>query len=246
MKNQKSFSFKLEEPSIGYVTINYPDYWYALEKNKKQKIAHDISIRLGCYLAYTVASWHEMLTWFGYKATGFYSEFPSAFSWEDSFSNLLGIYVAATALNDNGHSFNEAVTIALDEHLERLCVQPSDIARLACEKVNGQWYSKKIISVDIKKRNFDIGIDNGFVEPTIVSSLLKCPCDKEQMYMAPNLGFQEEYKFHIKFEIEPRVWEKNKLLAIAYPDSKAKNKRIEPSLHFPAIMQHIENDTRSK
>ena len=40
--------------------------------------------------------------------------------------------------------------------------------------------------------------------------------------------------------------EKGKILKIVYPDSKKRGKRIEPAVHFPAIMDYIERDAEKK
>ena len=55
---------------------------------------------MGPYMAYTMVTWHEILTWFGYKSVGIVPEYHSSFSWEDTYSNLLGTVLAARALRD--------------------------------------------------------------------------------------------------------------------------------------------------
>ena len=71
--------------------------------------------------------WHEIATWFGYKMTGFYPEFGSAFSWEDMYSNLLGCHVGYLALYDNEHSFDRAVTVAAEAELPNSAPSPSPL-----------------------------------------------------------------------------------------------------------------------
>jgi len=46
-----------------------------------------------------------------------------------------------------------------------------------------------------------------------------------------------KYGFSIKLKIEPREWEKNKILKIA-----KRKKRIEPVKDFPVIMNYIKKD----
>jgi hypothetical protein len=67
-------------------------------------MARDVAIELGQYLAFLGGTWHEIVTWFGHNNSGLISEFPSAFSWEDTFLNLLGTHVASVALRDDGHA----------------------------------------------------------------------------------------------------------------------------------------------
>lgn len=167
MNNETDFFFQLHEPARYFVHINYPDYWKNLPQQEKENIVHEISIALGQDFAFTGAVWHEITTWFGYKAMLVPSEFlsafslkdpvsildglhgfryklslfrsdsPSAFSWEDPFSGLLGSRVGAQALQDTEHSPDEAINIALDRELKTLGVQPKYVAKKASEKVKG-------------------------------------------------------------------------------------------------------------
>jgi len=246
MNNQTEFSFKLREPSLYFVQFRYPQYWQRLSWQKKEQIAYDISIRLGQYFAYTACSWHEMLTWFGYKAAGFYPEFPSAFSWEDMFSNVLGTHIAFLAIWDTEHAFDEAVTLAIDRELNALQVQPKHIAIRAAEAVRGRWFSGDFLFVDLKRRNFDIGLDDGFVTPWIVPSVSGCDSAEAQSFPVPNLNSIFDYGFSVKLEIEPKEWEKNQILKIVYPDLKQRKERIQPAIHFAPIMKYIEQDAVTK
>ena len=101
MKKRKGFSFTLTfERSKHKVKFTYPENWDSLSKKDRQKIANDIAFKVGPYLAFNATLWHEILTWFGVHFIGFEPEFNSAFSWEDSFSNLLGTRLAVEALQD--------------------------------------------------------------------------------------------------------------------------------------------------
>jgi hypothetical protein len=121
-RGHTTFRFKLREPSRYFVELTYPKEWDSLPSDEKERIARDVSRQLGQYLAYTAMTWHEMLTWFGFRPKGYKSEFQSAFSWEDNYSNLLGTCVAAEALQDQEHAFSDAVTLALRRQLESLGV----------------------------------------------------------------------------------------------------------------------------
>ena len=50
----------------------------------------------------------------------------------------------------------------------------------------------------------------------------------------------------MKLEIEPKEWEKDKILQIVYPDVNQRKKRIEPAIHFAPIMKYIEQDAVAK
>jgi len=246
-KNRTAFSFKLYEPSRYFVKISYPQKWKDLSYAEKEIISRHLSIRLGQYFAYVGCTWHEILTWFGYRSIGFYPEFPSAFSWEDSFSNLLGTHIASMALRDAGHEYDESMTIALYRELKKLDVQPRRTAIRAAEDVKGLWYSGDFLFlVEMKGRNFDIGLDDGYVTPLIVPSASECEGIVAQPYPVPNLDLLSKYGFSVKLEIEPREWEKDKILKVVYPGSKKIEKRLEPAIHFARIMDYIKEDAAKR
>lgn len=241
------FSFKLKEGSIGFVRLTYPPIWQHLAPQEKQRLASNVSVQLGQYLGYTVGTWHEIVTWYGYKSKGFYPEFPSAFSWEDNFSNLLGSDIGALALHDTDHNYDEVVTLALNKELQKLGVQPHEVAERAAQSVKGQWFSGSIPGMlDMRKRNFDIGIDDGFITPSIVPDICECEGVQAHSYRVPTLDCLAQYGFSAKFEIQPREWEKNRILSIIYPDEETKGKSIEPAKHFAAIMSNIIKEAQKK
>jgi len=245
--NKAKFSFKLYEPSKYFVQVTYPENWRSLPDDERDEIAREVSIRLGQYFAFIGCTWHEILTWFGYRPFVLYPEFPSSFSWEDTYSNLLGTHIAATALRDTEREFDEAMTLALSRELEALGIQPKKTAMRASEQMRGEWFSGEFLFlINIKGRNLDIGLDDGFVTPWIVPSLDECRGAQPKDYPAPNLDFLADYGFSAKLEIEPREAGKGKILKIVYPDSKKRGKRIEPAVHFAAIMDYIERDAEKK
>lgn len=246
-KGERSFSFKLWEPSRYYVTVEYPPDWGRLGEEERQRIAREVSIPLAQYLAFNALTWHEILTWFGYRPTPWYREFPSAFSWEDTFSNLLGTRLAGEALRDTTQPYDEAMTVAFSEELRRLGAQPRDVAIQAAQAVAGTWYTGKILFlIDIRKRNLDIGLDDGLVTPSVVPGLASCPNAEPMSYPAPTLDALAEYGFSARLEIEPRELEKGKILKVAYPDPATRKKRIDPALHFAPIMERVRQDAIRK
>ena len=241
------FSFTLKEGSVCFVYLTYPNSWQSFSSEDKERIAFDLSVNLGRYFAFTAGSWHEMLTWFGYKSKGIFPEFPSAFSWEDNFSNLLGCDVGVEAIHDTQRTYDQAVEYAIDEALENLNVQSAEVARSAAEKVRGLWFTGKVPPfVDMKKRDFDIGLDNGFITPSLVDSIRVCEDVKARPYPVPTPHFLAEYGFTMKFEVEPRVWEGDEILRLVYHDKKAVHKCIEPDKDFAAIMSGIKQEAQKK
>ncbi len=93
----------------------------------------------------------------------------------------------------------------------------------------------------MKGRNFDIGLDDGAVTPWIVRGLGECQNPRAHAYSVPDPAFLDEYGFSVKFEIEPKIWEKNKIFSIVYPDG-GKKKRFEPATQFAVVMDYIRKE----
>ncbi|MGD2095422.1 MAG: DUF4056 domain-containing protein [Phycisphaerales bacterium] len=246
-KGKTDFTFKLKEPSVYHVHITYPEYWKGLSKQSRERYAREIALGLGQYFAYTASVWHEILTWFGWSSIKIYPEFPSAFSWEDSYSNLLGTHIAVKVLRDNKYLYDAAMTLAIKQELIDLKIQSKETAMRAAEAVKGQWFSDGFLFlVKMKGRNFDLGLDDGFITPWIVPGIAECHDAKPKPYPVPTLDFLDQHKFSVKLEIEPKERESKKILKVVYPDKKERKKRIEPAVHFAQIMDYIKEEAIKK
>lgn len=238
MLGQTVFTFRVIEPSRYWVTISYPENWDDLCLEERSEIAGEVSILLGQYFARTSLIWHEILTWYGFSSLGVFSENISAFSWEDPYSDLLGTCLAVWALRADGQTYDEAMTKLIDQTLRELDVRPSEVARQAAEQIKGKWYSGRFyFFVDMKSRNYDVGLDDWEVTPWLVPGI--CPDAEPQPCLAPSLDFLTEYGFEMELEIESREMEKARI----YHDLKLKNPndRIRPAVHFPEIMKRIKS-----
>jgi hypothetical protein len=246
MRGDRSFSYRLlADRSPHYVQISYPANWQGLSPKQRSDIAREVALTMGPYLAYNMITWHEILTWHGYKSTGIVPEFHSAFSWEDGYSNLLGTIVASKALRDPDRSYEEALTAALAEELHQLGVQPAAISKQASVSVRGKWYSGRIgMFINMKKRNLDIGVDNGLVTPILVPDVPGCAGAEPACYPAPTLDALSCYGFSAFVEIEPHELEKGKILRIVYPDGQGRRIRIDG--HFTPIMRHIRQEAAAR
>ncbi len=231
MKGQEEFSLQMTEPSKFFIELSYPEYWGNTSVAEKERIANEISIELGAYICYAGTTWREILTWFGYRAVVFIPEFESAFSLEDSFSDLLGTRLARKVLTENNGNYNSSFTKALDEELRRLKAKPGKVAKRAARNADG-------------KRNLDIGLDDGYVTAWLlpledVSESLEA---KPRAYPVPTLDILSKYGFSMKFEIEPReLLEKGIILRVA-----GKRRRIDPKMDFPVIMAYIRDKAVNK
>lgn len=242
-KGQTEFSFKAPEPSRHYVMLEYPPGWSERPAQERDRIADAVSMAIGQYLAFNGCVWHEILTWFGYSSVRFYPDFPSAFSWEDTYSDLLGSHIGILALQDRQHPYSEAVALALERELEVLGVQPKDTAIKASEQARGRWYTGDFLFlVNMKKRNFDVGLDDGYITPWLIPELGGCEGAVPERRAVPNLDVLSANGFVMRFEIEPKSLEKGRILTIAYPDEAKRQSRIEPAVHFGPIMEYIRAD----
>lgn len=248
MKHDLHFSFGLAvDRSTNHVHISYPENWAQLSSDERAATAREVALAIGPYLSYTMTTWHEILTWFGFKCIGVATEFPSAFSWEDSYSNLLGTIIGVRAFDDTEHSYDEAVTIALEEEMDRLGIQSAHTAKRASARVKGKWFTgSALFFVDVKKRNFDIGLSDGMVTPTMLDTISRCADAEPLSYPVPNLDALDKHGFSLRVEIEPHEWERNAILAVAYPDPEQRQRRIDPAVHFARIMDHVKQEAVKK
>jgi hypothetical protein len=237
LKGDDGFSFKFSiEPSVYKINLVYPENWDDLPAAEKKQISREISIKLGQYLTYTATTWHEILTWFGFKMAGVLPQFHSAFTWEDLYSNLLGTRIAAKALEQTEYKYNEAMTLGIAREFKVLEALPKRVARAETEKVRGTWFGGNYVAPDIRKRNFDAGVDDGFVTPTLLPSLR----DSEPIsYPVPTLDFLADYGFDAYLHIEPRVWEKKSIFNVLYTNNWSSNQLIDPAAHFGRLIDYM-------
>lgn len=235
MKKDEGFTFSVSlELSRHKVKFSYPKYWDSLSHKDKEKITEIIAFEVGPYLAYNALLWHEVLTWFGVRFIGVEPEFNSSFSWEDIYSNLLGTKLAVEALKDTKHTYDRAMTLAINRKLKELGVQSKGTAIDASEKMRGEWYTG-VVLVDVLRRNMDTGLDDGFVTPTIVPGI--CYGAEPEPLAVPTINILAKYGFSMEDDIYPYEWERDKILKTIYPDGNGEI--IEPEKHFARLMFHI-------
>lgn len=232
----RRFSFQVIEPSKYWVTLSYPRNWDSYSKQEKQAIANEVSINLGQYLAHTSLVWHEIVTWYGFATAGIFPDTISAFSPEDTYSDILGTRLAVQAMRDENRSYDEAMTELLDRTLRELDVQSAYVAHEAAKKIDGQWYTGGFyFLVQMKKRNFDVGLDDDYISPWLVPGI--CPDAEPQPQPAPNLESICESGFSFDMDLEPRVFEKHKIYNSIH---LAHDSRMKPQVDFPHIIAQIE------
>jgi len=155
------------EGSVFFVNLHFPDNWPPRADDPRElAIADEVAIRTGQRIAYRMMVWHEFITWFGYRSVAFLDESPSAFTYDDTMSHVIGLRVAGRALRDKspGRSYDEAVTLALNDELANLgAVSPAETDR-AADAVERTWWTLSGTST----RNLAIGLDDDPIRPWLV------------------------------------------------------------------------------
>ena len=252
LNNEREIRFKLNvEPSEYVAEIGYPAYWEKLTQKEREEIAHRVSLELSQHFTYTMTTWHEVLTWFGFKCLFFLPEKSSAFSWEDIYSNLLGTRLGAAAIEDGEHGFDEAMTILLKKELEKLQIQSSGTARAAARKMKQKYFDGSSY-LDVT-RSMDIGLYDGEVTPVLAYG--ETANAEPQSYPVPSLDKFDKYGFTMNLSIRPREFESGRILKLVYPGSAGRlapardtlrwaggGKSIYPRKHLAIVMYYIEKE----
>lgn len=136
------------EPDVYHLTLNAPPQWSDLstrddpEAEKALVEIHEASIQIAGRVAYLMTTWHEVLTWFGYKGMGVITEKPSAFSYDDAASHRVGVEAAMRALRSDPdlEHFNANVTASLHDYLIELGVVSADRCEELMKQMEGKWW----------------------------------------------------------------------------------------------------------
>jgi hypothetical protein len=165
-----------------HVELHYPADWAGLPESQRSHLSKELTLRTGERLAYLMLVWHETASWFG-DHTFVFDESPSAFTWDDVVSHVVGVRIADLALRDDRRPFDEAATLALQGVLQSLgAVGPEQTDR-AIEAIDGQWWSNG----KPLKRQLDIGLESGFVTPWLVSGPTFATNVRPERQSVPNL-----------------------------------------------------------
>ena len=70
------------------------------------------------WVAFQMSIWHEIATWYGWSATGVFSEKASAFSPEDLYSNMLGIKIAGGIIRTRAARTDQLFNANMGEWME--------------------------------------------------------------------------------------------------------------------------------
>lgn len=235
LNGETEFRFNVIEPAEYQVSVIYPPEWKSVDNDEKHRIIREVSIDMAGRFAHLSTVWHEIISWYGYASTGFFSEKASAFSWEDGYSDLLGVRIAVEVLRVNSIDYNAAMTAMIKEEIEKLGPQPVKIAEQATSLINDKWYSGRYPFISMNKRNFDIGLDDGRISPFLVPGV--CPGSVKIDCLAPPFTALEANGFKTSLILTPRESEKSVILKIV-----RRRKTLIPERHFPLIIEHIRQE----
>jgi Protein of unknown function (DUF4056) len=203
------------EPSLYHVTFTYDDAWRAVPAGERPAVERELALRLSQRLAHVMCTWHEIITWYGYRAILPIPERQSAFSYDDPPSHMVGIELAGLALRslneaweDDAALYEEALTSLLADELERLGAVDEDAARDAAQVVKGDWWDDSLGR--LQRRLVHVGCEGEVLHPWLVRS------DEEQRgpiavasWVLPTLTdvAGHDCTAMVTVEIEPNIWE---------------------------------------
>jgi hypothetical protein len=122
------------------IDLKYPDGWSTLPEAERNGLGEELAIRGGQQLGYLTMTWHELITWFGWRKLFLIDEQPSAFTYDDTMSHMVGIRVAGRALRDNRGGWDAAVTRNLKEVMKEIGAVTPVQTELAVDAVEGRWW----------------------------------------------------------------------------------------------------------
>jgi hypothetical protein len=232
LNDWNAFQVKSLEPSTYVVHLEYPAFWTSLPPAEKKTLAHELSIRIGQRMAMLIVTWHETLTWFGYQSTPIISEWPSAFTWDDTGAHAFGVMVGGRALHDS-RDWDDAVTDAINVALKELgVVSPQECAN-AIDRVKGIWWSDS----GPLKRQIELGWNGETLDAWLVPDGSRGRGAAPHRYILPQLdnvlGHNCSGLLHIV--LSPNVFETNSIRAVI----PGKPERVDVDRDLPLILEHM-------
>ena len=223
------------EPDIYHVTLRPPPQWRDLDPDQIpveiDDQIHDAAIQIAGRIAYLMTTWHEVLTFFGYKGTGLITERPSAFSYDDAASHRVGVEVAMRALEHQlvPTEFDEFVTKELRGYLTELGVVDAEEMVRRVEAAEGKFWRGS----DPYLRVVDLGQDGRPLKAELTDDQHE-PITWDFPEDAHVAGHRVEDLYDVNIEL--KVFEAGAILeAIGREEGP-----VRPPTDFQALHDHIE------
>ena len=182
-----------------YVSFQYPASWETMPPEDKQQAAHQIALETAQYLAFNDGLWHEVATWYGYRTFPLISDFQSALSWEDLYSDRLGTVVAAQAI-DRGGDFNANVSLLTKLELQKRELVDTARAKSITRTMKNIAYKDDPLAKKILWRNLDIGAGDGQINPVVFPGFSQKP---PIPLPAPTLDLLDTYNVKAEIIVSP-------------------------------------------
>jgi hypothetical protein len=108
--------------------------------------------------------------------------------------------------------------------------------------IEGKWFSGRYPFLRMKRRNFDVGFDDGTIRPFRVPGV--CDGAAEVPCRVPTLDSLKSNGFGMRLTLTPKEYEGGRILRIVHLSSRGKV--LEPESHFPLIIEHIRKEAIRK
>jgi hypothetical protein len=229
--------------------FRYPDDWGKMDKQRRQWVIEELAVRIGQRAAYAAMTWHEVITWYGYKGSLIVDESPSSFTWDDVMSHVIGTRVGGQAWRavnvpkQKEGDYNKVVTRVLSEELHALgAATKADQTTAAARAVEGRWWA------DGKplRRQLEIGLTTGRVTPWLASGLSFCKDEPATppVYLLPDLTDVDGRDFSGMYdlEIDSGILQMKKIRS----KLPGKVKKVDVARHLPGLVETIRGEMRAK
>jgi hypothetical protein len=220
------------------LSFRYPKDWKSVAWSKGDEAVSELALRIGQRVVIDMMTWHEIITWFGHGATPLWSEKPSAFTYEDTMSHIVGIRAAGRAIRNSTGDWNVDATWGLDEELRRMGVMSIADAALAVELVRGHWWKAGVCT----RRMLDIGQQDDRIWPWLVAGMPGG--NQTPAYRLPDIrnvqGNDFEGIYALSIDLSAMV---PKRLRKLIPGN---SKFIDPLKDFPRLLETVRYEVRSE
>jgi hypothetical protein len=212
-----------------------------------------VGVELAQWLAFQLAVWHEIATWYGYESVPAFPEKISSFSPEDLYSNELGARLSAAIILSHGArtdiDYGRNMDAWIQQTLKRLEAVSRSDGRAAAQAVDGAWWdsSRRIPDWRLLLRR---GLDFGpFLVPWTleraspgakgpVAPLAACRASAAPLVLHVDDGwsgltFQDQAALEVS--VDGRLAEKN------FPLPRAPAREVTQQ-DFPAIVEAIRRE----
>lgn len=223
------------EPSVYHLWITYPDWWKTLSPATKKQLTEQLAERMAQKMSDLMMTWHEIITWYGYRPSILLGEKWSAFSCDDMSSHFLGSELAGQFLNLPAEQFEQAITRSLSRRLTELEAMEPEQTRQAVEQVKGLWWDWG--EQDLLLRQVEVHLSGEAMHPWLVPALSKG--QQATILKLPGLDDVNGHDFSamIRVEIIPNVLEAYNIR----DDLHTSETNIHPERDFYHLASHIRN-----